>query len=200
MLALRLPFVVASGTLVTLSVFALLFHFVSVPLVSTGSDVARVIEFSRMIVEVPAKLKRDEKTQRPDPPQIPDPPQTVGGRGTAGPPTQFQRASFSPGRVERSKGVPLRPDGDAIPIVRPQPDYPPGPLAKGEEGWVQVRFNVSTVGTVKDAVVVEAEPHKTFDNAALKAIARWRYNPKIEDGVAVERVGLQAIIRFEISK
>ena len=34
--------------------------------------------------------------------------------------------------------------------------------------------------------------------AALKSIARWRYNPKIEGGVAVDRVGVQTIIRFTL--
>ena len=38
-----------------------------------------------------------------------------------------------------------------------------------------------------------------FDDAALKAIARWRYNPKVEDGVAVERVGVQTVIRFQLA-
>ena len=80
-------------------------------------------------------------------------------------------------------------DRDAIPIVRVAPEYPPRAIARGIEGWVQVQFTVTTIGTVKDAIVVAAEPRKTFDDAALKAIARWRYNPKVENGVAVERVG-----------
>jgi TonB family protein len=46
--------------------------------------------------------------------------------------------------------------------------------------------------------VVSSEPGTTFDDAALKAIARWRYHPRIENGVAVERVGLQTVIRFQL--
>jgi periplasmic protein TonB len=45
---------------------------------------------------------------------------------------------------------------------------------------------------------VDAEPKQMFDEAALKAIARWRYNPRVEGGVAVERVGVQTIIRFQL--
>ena len=55
-------------------------------------------------------------------------------------------------------------------------------------------------GTVKDPVVVDAMPKNIFDDAALKAIARWRYNPKVENGVAVERVGVQTIIRFQLEQ
>ncbi len=63
---------------------------------------------------------------------------------------------------------------------------------------MQVRFSVTAAGTVRDAVIVASEPGTIFDEAALKAIARWRYNPRVVNGVAVERVGLQTIIRFEL--
>jgi protein TonB len=65
---------------------------------------------------------------------------------------------------------------------------------------VQVQFTITAAGTVKDAKVVDAEPKNIFDDAALRAIARWRYNPKVQEGVAVERVGVQTIIRFEIEE
>ena len=89
-------------------------------------------------------------------------------------------------------------DGDAMPLVRPTPDYPARAAAAGTEGWVQVQFSVTAAGTVRDAVVVASEPGTLFDEAALKAIARWRYNPRVVDGMAVERVGLQTVIRFEL--
>ena len=62
-----------------------------------------------------------------------------------------------------------------------------------------MQFTITDRGTVKDARVVAAEPRGIFDEAALTAIARWRYNPKIEGGVAVERVGLQTVIRFTLA-
>jgi protein TonB len=65
---------------------------------------------------------------------------------------------------------------------------------------VQVQFTITPTGTVTNAVVVNAEPRNIFDDAALKAIARWRYNPKVEGGVAVERVGVQTIIRFQLEQ
>ena len=61
-----------------------------------------------------------------------------------------------------------------------------------------MQFSVTATGSVRDPVVVASEPGTIFDEAALKAIARWRYNPRVESGVAVERVGLQTIIRFEL--
>ncbi len=199
MLALRLPFAASSGALVTLAVFSLLWHFVSVPFDVGKPLPSSKIDWTRTRIETPIEVKRQEKTERPEPPQIPDPPRT-GGRTAIDPPTIYTKTSFEPVRLTRTASGPMRPDGDVIPVVRPPPEYPPRPLADGTEGWVQVRFTITTIGTVKDAVVVAAEPKTVFDNAALKAIGRWRYNPKVENGVAVERVGLQTIIRFEIDE
>ena len=94
----------------------------------------------------------------------------------------------------------MQQEAQTVTIVRVNPEYPPGAITRSLEGWVQVQFTVTTIGTVRDAIVVAAEPRKTFDDAALKAIARWRYNPKVENGVAVERVGLQPVIRFQLER
>lgn len=88
-------------------------------------------------------------------------------------------------------------DRDTIPLVRVPPDYPPRALSRGLEGWVQVQFTITGTGSVKDAVVVKSSS-KVFEDAAIKSILRWRYNPKIEGGAAVERVGVQTIIRFTL--
>jgi protein TonB len=91
-------------------------------------------------------------------------------------------------------------DRDVIPLVRIAPDYPPRALSRGLEGWVKVQFTITMTGTVKDPIVVDADPKNIFDDAALKSISRWRYNPKVEGGVAVERVGVQTIIRFQLEQ
>jgi periplasmic protein TonB len=91
-------------------------------------------------------------------------------------------------------------DRDVVPLVRIAPEYPPRALSRGLEGWVQVRFTITATGTVRDPIVVKADPPGIFDDAALKSIARWRYNPKVEGGVAVERVGVETIIRFQLEQ
>jgi protein TonB len=91
-------------------------------------------------------------------------------------------------------------DRDVIPLVRINPDYPPSALRRELEGWVQVQFTITPAGSVQDAIVVDAEPKDVFDEAALKAIVRWRYNPKVENGAAVERVGVQTRIVFRLDE
>ncbi len=197
--ALRFPFAASSGVLVTLAVFSVLWSFVSVPLDVGRPLPSTVVEWTRQIQQTPTESTRTEKPVRKPPPPVPEPPRgQIGGKTVES--TPFKKVVFEPLRPQRRIDAPMRPDGDVIPVVRPAPDYPPRPLAAGVEGWVQVRFTVTTIGTVKDAIVVDAEPNKVFDDAALKSIARWRYNPRVENGTAVERVGLQAIIRFQIDK
>ena len=89
-------------------------------------------------------------------------------------------------------------DGDVIADLFVRPEYPRRAITGNIEGWVLVRFTVTPIGTVRDAVVVDSEPENVFDDAALKAIARWRYNPRVENGEAVERVGLQYKFKFEL--
>jgi protein TonB len=91
-------------------------------------------------------------------------------------------------------------DRDALPVVRIDPDYPPRALRGEIEGWVEVQFSVTSSGAVRDIVVVDSSPKNVFDAAALEAVARWRYNPKVEDGIPVERIGLRTLIRFELER
>ncbi|MES2626459.1 MAG: energy transducer TonB [Pseudomonadota bacterium] len=91
-------------------------------------------------------------------------------------------------------------DRDVQPLVRIEPEYPRRAIERGIEGWVTVQYTVSGTGAVTDVVVVESSPPNVFDDAAVKAVSRWRYNPKIEGTVAVERVGIQTLLRFELEE
>ena len=63
---------------------------------------------------------------------------------------------------------------------------------------MQIQFTITETGSVSEAVVVDASPKGVFDDAAIKAILRWRYNPKVEGAVAVARKGVQTILRFQL--
>ncbi len=198
MLALRIPFAVILGGLFTTSVFWLLWHLVGATTDVTHLQQATRIEFSRMRRDTEVQTKRDEKIEREKPPPTPETPKmslTSGGIDNTIArisPTVDTRSAMT--RMQMSAGS----DRDVIPLVRIPPDYPPRALQRGLEGWVQIQFTITATGTVKDPMVVNADPKNIFDDAALKAIARWRYNPRVEGGVAVERVGVQTIIRFQL--
>lgn len=91
-------------------------------------------------------------------------------------------------------------DRDIVPLVRVDPDYPPRAKQQGIEGYVDIQFTISPVGTVQDAVVVRSKPAYVFDRSALRAVRKWKYNPKIEDGTAVARPGVGVRLVFEMPK
>lgn len=86
-----------------------------------------------------------------------------------------------------------------IPLVRIPPRYPMRAQSRRIEGWVKVEFTITTTGTVKNAKVVESQPSNVFNRAALKAIARWKFKPKIIDGAAIEQRALQ-VLQFKLAK
>jgi protein TonB len=67
-----------------------------------------------------------------------------------------------------------------------QPDYPPDAYRSRSQGWVEVEFTVTPDGAVSNAQVVSAEPPRIFNSAALNAVKRWTFKPKLENGKAVE--------------
>lgn len=89
-------------------------------------------------------------------------------------------------------------DGDAVPMVRVPPQYPERAQQRGIEGRVLIEFTISKSGSVKDPKVIAYEPSKIFNKAALKAVSQWKYNPKIENGKAVEQRGIRISIPFRL--
>jgi protein TonB len=71
--------------------------------------------------------------------------------------------------------------------------YPRDAAMNGTEGWVKVEFTITEVGTVKDPRVIEAEPPRIFNREAIRAILKWKFKPRVIDGVAIERRATQVI-------
>lgn len=89
-------------------------------------------------------------------------------------------------------------DGEYLPIVKVQPIYPRRALSRGIEGYVIVQFTVTRTGTTKDHMIVEAKPTGIFDRAAIQAATKFKYKPRVVDGVGIEVPGVQNKITFEI--
>ena len=84
-------------------------------------------------------------------------------------------------------------EGDIIPIVVIRPVYTRDAAISGIEGWVKIEFTITEVGTVKDPQVVDAKPARVFNRAAIRAILKWKFKPRVVDGVAVDRRASQII-------
>ena len=89
-------------------------------------------------------------------------------------------------------------DGEYLPIVKVAPQYPRRALTRGIEGYVIIQYTVTKQGSTRDGIVVEAQPEKIFDKAALKSASRYKYKPRVINGRAVEVPGVRTRITFEI--
>jgi periplasmic protein TonB len=194
---LRYSLGLAFGTAFMLLLFWVLWTLVSVPVGMIEMRQATRVEFTRMRQDTEAQKKQDEKVQPDKPPPVPEVPQMNFAKGSV----ENNVAQLTPttdvGSALSKMKMTAGSDRDIVPLVRINPDYPPRALSRGIQGWVIVQFTISATGTVKDAKVVDSS-NSVFDDAALKAIARWRYNPKVEEGVAVERVGVQTKLVFQL--
>jgi periplasmic protein TonB len=185
------------GTAFMVVLFWVMWSLVSVPVDVAEMRQATRVEFTRMRQDTEAQKKQQEKPQPDKPPPVPEVPQMNFAKGsvenTVAQLTPTVDASSAMSKMKMTAGS----DRDIVPLVRINPDYPPRALSRGLQGWVIVQFTISATGTVKDQKVVDSS-NDVFNDAALKAIARWRYNPKVEEGVAVERKGVQTKLVFQL--
>lgn len=65
------------------------------------------------------------------------------------------------------------------------PSYPEVALELGLEGYVVVNFTVTDTGAVEDIVIQESEPPGVFNEEAIRAAQRLRFEPRILLGAAV---------------
>ena len=76
---------------------------------------------------------------------------------------------------------------EVTPLVDIPPEYPRRALAAGIEGQVTLQFTVNAEGRVENIRILSAEPPGVFERAARRAVSRWRFAPRRENGVAVSR-------------
>jgi protein TonB len=201
---LRLPLALVGALVVSATVFGFLKALIS-QRPETGEVLEVIkIEFTRLRTDTEVEKKRVDKAERTKAEQAPPPPQIAlaktsldpssAGDSMAAIATLVEGAAQRMSNIGRSGGA----DRDAVPLVRIEPDYPMQARQRGQEGWVVLEFTISTAGTVKDVEVVASEPGSVFDRAAVQAVRKWKYNPKVVDGKPVERSGMKVRLDFEM--
>lgn len=88
-------------------------------------------------------------------------------------------------------------DGALMNIIKVAPTYPVRAIINGIEGHVTVRYDVMANGTVANVVIIESS-NRVFNDAAMEAAYRFRYKPRIVDGIAIETRGLQNLFTFRL--
>jgi len=196
---------VIAGALAIATTFLLLWSMQAI--IAGGNDVmteppkGNVLDFIRLKKDEQV-VKKERKPVKPQKPKAPPPsvvqPQLTQASGNVGTVSnQFSAKidmdSSLSGGLALDSG-----DGDYLPIVKVAPVYPRRAQARGIEGYVIVEFIVTTNGSVRNPIVIEAQPEGIFDRAALDAAAKFKYKPRVVDGEPTEVSGVQNKITFAI--
>jgi len=199
---LRILLVIPQAAFVTLLLLALMVSLIA--FADKGLDKEKRIKMPDIFMpDVEIEIQRlIEKPEKPEVDETPPPdiPQQdfdkIDGNAAVG---QIAAPGKLQAKLDLDIGAGLQAtDGEYLPIVKVAPQYPRRALNKGIEGYVIVEYTVTKLGTVKDPVVIEAKPGTIFNNAAIKSALRYKYKPRVVDGVPIEVSGVRTKITFEL--
>ena len=86
-------------------------------------------------------------------------------------------------------------DRDATPTVRIAAVMPP---RAQKSGHCKVRFDVSPDGNTYNIQTTYCS-ERIFERPTIRSVAKWKYNPKIRDGIAVARTGVESTMSFNLT-
>ncbi|MGD8859068.1 MAG: TonB family protein [Myxococcales bacterium] len=188
--------------------------YVMQALVAMGSgemkeaEQGRVIDFVRVKREPVVKEKERELPNRPQSLDQPEAPDLNLSNDTGGTSVDATPIAIAAPKAQASlKGGALGPKLDSIavrdrkkaPLMRMKPEYPLRAKQDRIEGYVVVNFDIDPKGQVKNAHVVAAKPRGVFEQAALRAIRKWKYRPTVEEGKAIWERGQAVKIPFRLT-
>lgn len=190
--------------LVTFALFYLMQGLIGVEGKLDDSKAPKVVDFVRVVKSEIVKQKSREAPKKVTLDETPPPPDMSTDSSTSLDPDAIGVAavvedSSSGGDGGSGLGV-MTADGEAVPLVRVQPTYPERAQQRGIEGRVLLEFTITKSGSVRDPKVIASEPPGVFDQAAVKAVLQWKYNPKIVNGKAVEQPGVKIAFPFKIDQ
>lgn len=90
--------------------------------------------------------------------------------------------------------------GQMIPFIKVPPQYPQAALSKGVEGYVDVMFDVTELGTTDNIRIIAYEPSSVFNRSVIKAIKNWKFKPNVADGVPVRTPDVRDRVRFNLEE
>ncbi len=88
-------------------------------------------------------------------------------------------------------------DRDLNPLVRIPPMMPPSFLEGDNSGYCNVRFDVGADGQPYNVVTTRCTS-SVLENPTTKSIYKWKYAPKMVNGRAVVRNGVEETIRYNL--
>ncbi|OCH70550.1 energy transducer TonB [Vibrio diabolicus] len=172
-------------------------------------EASEAVRFDMVMVENEADVQRRQRSvpEQPEPPQAPEPMDLSQADTRMEPMSQMTPVSAL-GLNTALEGIAISAPNlkgtmgnqQALPLYRVDPRYPSKALKRRVEGYVIMRFTIDATGRPKDIEVIEAEPQRMFEREAIRALKKWKYQPKVEDGVSIEQFGQTAKVEFKLAK
>ncbi len=196
---LRVLVAIVVGTVVTFSLLWVMQYLIVMGVPALGEErTFRFVDFVRVQRDETTET-REDKPEPPPPPDAPPPDQpdremdnmdmaSGAGYGVSAPSVSHDMDIGRDGFFS---------DGEYMPIVQVAPNYPRRAQTRGLEGYVTLEFTVTRQGTVRDPRVVDSS-NSVFDSAAIDAVMRFRYRPRVIDGEPVDVPGVRFRITFQL--
>lgn len=188
---------------VTLGLFLMMHRLIGLEMVvEDGGESAGSVDFVRLKRETATKKKertlpdKPERQRQPRTPKMEMP--NVDATAATGISVSSPDVDTGIDMGGLTKGV--AGDTEAVPVVRIEPVYPRNAAQMQLEGWVTVGFDVGPSGQVLNASILEADPARIFDRAALNAVKKWKYKPQFRDGKPATTRGLSVRLTFQLEK
>ena len=197
----RMVVSVSAAVVVTFGLFWVMQALIGIEGTLDEDAAGRVVDFVRLKREELVEEKKRKLPNKKPPEEAPPPPDLNLSRNNRPDADLGNTLAIMGTDIDLGDGPGLGSGGadtDIVPLVRVEPLYPQRAAQRGIEGWVEVEFTISAAGTVMLPRVINYHPSTIFNRAALKAIRKWKYNPKIEEGKAVERPGVTVRLTFEL--
>ena len=188
------------GVLVTLSLVFVMFKLIDSGNKDLNEQPAyKIPDFLHVERDRTENAKMTEVEKPDEPEEMPDIPEEQVE--FEAPENVVNMAAPKAGRNLRIANSGCSRDSDYIPVYVPQPQYPRRAQTRGKEGYAVVQVIITTVGGVRDPVMVEEYPEGWgFGRSAVKAAKKLKYNPRVVDGVAEEVPGVLYKFTFQMAK
>ncbi len=200
--------------------FSLVLFYCMAMMIAPSGDLRRgdsqefVISFTRSKDLSRAEVRDRKLPEKPAEPQekLPQPKAIAKSTEAPKPDMQFETPKLSLALSDLSsgpstgisvaansgQGAPSNADSAPVPLVRIEPQYPRQAAMSGQEGWVQLSFNISQTGEVQGVKIVSSQPARVFDRAASNAVLKWKYRPQLRDGKPVVRENVLVQLDFKL--
>jgi periplasmic protein TonB len=172
-------------------------------------DNSETLSFNMVMVEQEQEVQRRQRAV-PEQPEMPEPPpeaQTSQSHAEVTPlnsmsslPSLDLNTSIDGLAINAPTFSDFGSNQQAMPLYRVEPRYPAKALKRGAEGHVIMSFTIDETGRPVDIQVTDANPRRMFEREAMRALKKWKYQPKVVDGKAIAQVGQTVKLEFKLAK